>query len=150
MESKTVDNKVNENDEKNLNELVIKCVHLIKDWTNKEVGDFSMWMDLIKPISKIIKEQSDNTQIENIELTINIIQKIGLKYYDEHKNDISGEAQKVLDIVLSDTGKFILQSSTSLIGKLLREIDTNNDGEISQEECGAFVKKIFPCCFPLK
>ena len=84
MESKTsisVNNNDNNNNnnEENLNTLVDKSVHLINKWTNKEVGDFSRWLDLIQPISKIIKEQSDNSQIENIELTINIIQKIAEK-----------------------------------------------------------------------
>ncbi len=145
MESK---NRDDGNNQENLNNLVIRCVHLIKDWTNKEVGDFSKWMDLIKPVSVIIKEQSDNTQIENIELTIDIIQKIGTKYYDEHKDDLDEDAKKILDVVLSDTGRMLLQSSTSLLGRLLREIDTNNDGQISKDECCAFVKKVFPCCFP--
>ena len=141
--------QIEENNEENLELLVTKCVHLIKEWTNKEAGDFSMWMDLIKPVSKIIQEQSDNTQIENIELTITIIQKIGDKYYNDHKDDLPEEVQKVLEVIMSDTGRLIMQSSASLIGRLLREIDTNNDGKISKEECGAFVKKIFPCCFPI-
>lgn len=154
MEEQKINNnsisRIEENNQENLNNLVLKCVHLIKEWTNEQVGDFSMWMDLIKPVSVIIKEQSDNTQIENIELTITIIQKIGFKYYDEHKDDLSKDARKVLDIVMSDTGRFLLQSSTSLIGRLLREIDTDNDGKISKEECSDFMKRTFSCCFPIK
>jgi hypothetical protein len=146
MESKT---KSIDNNKENLELLVNKCTHLIKKWTNKEVGDFSMWLDLIKPVSKIINEQQDNTQIDNIELTIDIIQQIAIKYYENHKEELTGPAKDILEVIMGDTGRMILQSSTSLFGRLLREIDTNNDGQISGDECQAFIKKIFPCCFPV-
>jgi len=143
METKT------DNSQENINILVNKCLHLVQSWTNKEVGDFAMWMDLINPVSKIINQQKDKTQIDNIELTINIIQRIANKYYELNKDKLDGPAREILDVVMSDTGKMLLRSSTSLLGKLLRDIDTNNDGKISGDECAAFMKKVFPCCFPI-
>ena len=121
MESKTstsVNN--NDNNEENLNTLVEKCVHLINKWTNKEVGDFSRWLDLIQPISKIIEEQSDNSQIENIELTINIIQKIAEKYYDTHKDELTKEAQDILNVILSDTGRMLIKKFYKFIRKIIK------------------------------
>lgn len=137
------------NNQENIDVLVNKCLHLVQSWTNKEVGDFAMWMDLISPVSKVINKHKNNTQIDNIELTINIIQKIAEKYYNLNKDKLDGPSKEILDIVMSDTGKLLLRSSTSLLGRLLRDIDTNNDGKISGDECSAFMKKIFPCCFPV-
>ena len=153
MESKTNDIKTNDiktNDIKtnNIDTLVEKCVNLVSEWSNKEAGDFSMWMDLIQPISVIVMKQVGGTHIENIELTIEIIQKIGERFYEENKHKLSNDEKNVMDIIMSENGKMLLKSSTNFIVKLLREIDTNNDGNISNEECAAFWKKIFPCCSP--
>ena len=141
-------NIINSNDQKNIESLVTKASKLISKWTNKEAGDFSMWVDLIKPIAIIVKEQSDNTQIDSIKLAIDIIQRLAKKYYDEHKNKLDDGVRKVLDFVMSDNGSFILSTSTSLIGKLLDEIDTNNDGQISGDECKNFFLKFCCCCIP--
>jgi hypothetical protein len=136
--------------ETNIDKLVERSVDLISEWTEKEAGDFSMWMDLIQPISVIVMKQIGGTHIENVELTIEIIQKIGENFYEENKDKLSEDSSKILNVIMSENGKLLLKSSTNFIGKLLREIDTNGDGNISQIECSAFLKKTFPCCFPVK
>ena len=84
--SKSASSTLSNNDEKNITNLVNKASALISKWTDKEAGDFSMWVDLIKPISIIVKEQSDDTQIDSIKLAIKIIQRLAQKYYDDHKD----------------------------------------------------------------
>ena len=137
-----------DNDEQNIRLLVDKASSLISKWTNKEAGDFSMWIDLVKPIGVIIREQSDNTQIESIQLAVKIIQRLAQKYYQDHKHHLEEGVRKVLDFVMSENGGFILNTSTSLFGRLLNEIDANNDGQITADECKNFFAKICCCCIP--
>lgn len=158
VESKTVELTVNtsqsapstlsNNDEKNITNLVNKASALISKWTNKEAGDFSMWVDLIKPIVVIVKEQSDDTQIDSIKLAIQIVQRLAQKYYDDHKDKLDEGVRRVLDFIMSDNGSFILNTSTGLLGRLLDEIDTNNDGQISADECKNFFARMCLCCVP--
>lgn len=136
-------------EENNVDDLINRALKLISKWTNKEAGDLSLWLDLLSPVSKIVAENTDKTQIENIKLSITIVQKLAVKFYEKNNEELDDTVRAVLDFIISENGAIILNGSTTLIGKLLNDIDENKDGKISAEELKKYCEKIC-CCFSTK
>ena len=150
MESKTIDNNFEKNDKEYneyINIFINSTVHLIDQWTEKEAGNFDSWLQLMQSVMIVIQKNYKKTGIEKAEISIDVVQKLAEYYYNKNKNKLSENSIKVLNLVMSDNGAFLLNGATSFIKRILNSIDTNNDGEISNDECKNFFRK-FCCCCP--
>ena len=106
--------------DEDIDNLVKESLELIEKWTNKEAGDFSQWMGLIGEVVKVIEKRGNHTQIENIKLSITVIQKLAVEYYKENSDNVSDEVKQVLDFVTSETGAFIMREFNNIYWKFIK------------------------------
>ena len=127
---------------------VSSSTSMVDEWSVKEAGNFGKWMDLMKSVMELIQTDYQRTGVEKAKMATDIMQKLGKYYYEKHKDELDDTTRSVLDVIMSDSGANLLGGATSFIKKMLRDMDTNNDGEISKEECEEYCKKMFCCCLP--
>ena len=131
-----------------IEKLTNETMGLVKDWSNEQFGSFKDWFELGSEIKKMIDKLKNANQIDKILVSLEVLHRVARKIMTLHEDKIDGKAREVVEYFISDTNNDILTGAMGIIGDLLNDIDTNNDGHITKEECKVYCKKIWCCCAP--
>jgi hypothetical protein len=131
-----------------IEKLTNETMDLVKDWSNERFGSFKDWFQLGSEIKKMVDKLKNASQIDKILVSLNVLHHVASEVMSLHRNKLDNKAREVVEYFISDTHNDILTGAMGIIGDLLNNIDTNNDGRITKEECKAYCEKIWCCCTP--
>ena len=128
--------------------LVSKFEPLIRSWKASDVGNWNNWLELLNQVMKMVQSGlMGEGGIVKSTVAINVVQGLAQIFIDQNVGKLDEQQLKTVRLVLSDDGANLLKASTGILKKLMKMLDTNNDGRISQEEVRSCWKKFFGCCF---
>ena len=124
-------------------DIKLKLKKTLDIWTEDQSGNINEWYNLMSKIVKIIQDNYGG-KMKGTEKAIlasqtinNIANNLWAKFThnlsQDEKNELKKGKLKILALVMENPE--ILEASTSFLKQLLTVLDTNNDGEISAEEC---------------
>ena len=147
-ESKVVKTHEQDNQKELLEKLVQRTVTLTDSWSKDEFGTFGAWFEIFNSITSFADEMRELTDVEKIELALDALIEFARTYVLKYRDEMDEKAQGVVDFIVSDSGRDMLQGGNNFLKKILRDIDTNRDGRISKQECNNYCRKLF-CCAPV-
>ena len=123
--------------------------NVIEEFASKIIdeNDFknvSYWINLLSQIMSYIQRSMKLPGLKKMEIALTSIESIVKMLLEKNVGNLNDETIATLNLIISSDGMNILAGSTSMIKQFMNRLDSNNDGEISAEECSS----IFPCCFP--
>lgn len=119
-----------------------RFVELTKKWSHQEAGDLSHWTDMFVEIMKAIQQGSNLKGLDKADFAIDIVQQCADGILKANPGKLPQETMNTINQLLSSEGLNLLKAATSGIKLLLRQIDANNDGQITAEE----IQGCFGCC----
>ena len=135
-----------------INELADHSESLVLRWTQNEWGNLDNWLSVLKNVMVLVEDShSELSGIEKAECATNAVVELAVRLWEKHTASLNEEEKQQMQdgdmktVALIMNHPEILRASAGILKKVLNVIDTNNDGEISGEECKHFLEKYF-CC----
>lgn len=132
-----------------IDDVTKQCATLVMEWTRKTAGSLEQWFMLMESVVRCVQSgyKGKLTGIEKAEVATATVTGLARHLWDQWTETLTdGEKQelargelRVLHMVMENPE--ILRASTSFLKKLLKHIDRDGDGEISNDECTMFL-----CC----
>lgn len=147
-ESKVVETHEQDGQKDLLEKLVQRTVTLTNSWTKDEFGSFGAWFEILNSVNSFADEMRGLTDVEKIELALDAVVEFARTYVVKYRDEMDEKARNVIDFIVSESGRDMLEGGNNFIKRIIREIDTNKDGRISKQECNNYCRKLF-CCAPV-
>lgn len=126
-----------------IGEIVSTVQSNFASWTMDDVERMSNWFDLMSKVMEHIEtrhgqvlkgiEKASLATDTIVSIANNLYQKFTQNLPEDKINELRSGKLKMMIVIMENPD--ILKASTSFLKKVLNVLDTNNDGEVSVEEC---------------